>query len=87
MVQKLKNKEVTIKVRGCVDRRKQRNWLSKEYTTLPTVYTKGIMRSCMIVAMEGQYAATSDIPGSFLHTAYYKREIHLNMEREMVTIL
>ena len=83
----LKSDEVTIKGRGCADWRKQRDWLSKEDTSLPTVSTKGIMLLCMIDAMEGQEVATADIPGAFLQTYYYKGDIYIKLEGSMVTLL
>ena len=52
MFLKLKNDEVKIKGRGCTDRRKQSNWLSKEYTSSPTVSIKGLMLSCVVDTME-----------------------------------
>ena len=41
----------------------------------------------MIDTMEGRELATADIPGSFLHTEYYKGDIHIKMEGAMVTLL
>ena len=43
MFLKLKIDEVTIEGRGCADGRKQRDWLSKEDTSSPTVSTEGLM--------------------------------------------
>ena len=48
---KLKSDEVKIKGKGCADRRKQRDWLSKEDTSSPTVSTECIMLSCIIDSM------------------------------------
>ena len=76
---KLNNDDVTIKRRGCANKSKQRNWLSKEDTMPPTMYTKGFMLSCMIGAIEGRDAAPADIPGDFLKTDYYKGDIHIMM--------
>ena len=49
--------------------------------------TEGLMLSCMIDAMEGQEAATADIPWSFLQTDYDKGDIHIKLERAMDTLL
>ena len=65
MFLKPKSDEVTIKGRGCADRRKQRYWISKEDTSSLTVSTEGLMLSCMIDAMEDQEVATDDIPEAF----------------------
>ena len=68
MFLKLNNYKVTIKGRGFTDGRNQRNWISKEDGSLPTLSTKFLMLSCMIDAMEGQDVATVDITGDFLQT-------------------
>ena len=65
--------------RVCADGGKQRNWLSKEDTSSPTVSTEGLMLSCMIDAMEGREVATADIPGDFLQTDYDKGDIHIKL--------
>ena len=59
---KLKIDKVTIKGRGCADRRKQRDWISKEYTPSPNVFTEGLWLSCMIDAMGVREAANTEIP-------------------------
>ena len=87
MFMKLKSDEVTIKGRGCADRRKQQDRLSKEDTPSTTVSTGGLMLSCMIDAMEGRDVATLDIPGAFLQTDYDKGDIHIKLEGAMVTLL
>jgi len=55
-----------IKGRGCADGRKQREYMSKDDTSSPTVCIEALVFSCMIDAMEGRDAATADIPGAFL---------------------
>ena len=83
----IKSYEVTIKGRGCADRRKKRDWISKEDTLSPTVYTEGLMQSCMIDAMEGREVATADSLGAFLQTNYDKGDIHIKLEWAMVNLL
>ena len=87
MFLKLKIDEVTIKGRGCADGRKHRDWLSKEYTSSPTVSTEGLMLSCMIYEMEGREVATADIPGAFMQTDYDKVDIHIKLEGAVVALL
>ena len=79
MFLKLKSDDVTIKGRLFADRRKQQDWLSKDYTSSPTVSTEGIMLSCMIDSMEVQEVATANIPGAFLQTDYNKGDIHIKL--------
>ena len=78
MFLKLKSDEVTIKGRGCVYRRKQQDWLSKEDVLSPTVSTKGIVLSFVIGAME---------VWEFLQTDYDKGDIYIKLEGSMVTLL
>ena len=80
MFLKLKIYEVIIKGRGCSDRRKHQDWLSKEDTSSPTVSTEGLILYFMIGAMEGRYVATADIPGAFLQTNYDKGDIHIKLD-------
>ena len=87
MFLKLKINEVTIKEREFADGRKQRDWISKEDTSSPTVSTAGLMISCMIDAMEGREVETADIPGAFLQTDYDRGDIHIKLEMAMVTLL
>ena len=72
MLPKLKKYYITIKVRGCVDERNQKNWLSKEDTSSPTVSTDGLMLSCTIGTMESQYVSNAEITVTFLQTDYDK---------------
>ena len=55
-----------IKARGCADGRKQREFISKEKASSPTVATHALMETCLIDAIEGRYVATANIPGAFL---------------------
>ena len=79
MFLKLKKNEVTIKGRGCEDRRKQQDCLSKEDTSSPNVSAEGLMLSCMIDARGGWEVATADIPVAFLQTDYDKGDIHIKL--------
>ena len=65
MFLKLKNGEVTIKGRVCVDGRNKWTWIPKEEIPSPTVPTEFLMMPCMIDAIEGCDAATDEIPGEF----------------------
>ena len=53
----------------------------------PTMSTEDLMISCMIGAMEGWELSTSEIKGAFLQTEYDKRDIHTNLEEDMVILL
>ena len=87
MFLKLKIDEVTINGRVCADGRKHQNCLSREDMSSPTVYTEGLMLSCMIDSMEGREVATKDISGAFLQTDYNKGGIYIKLEGAMVILL
>jgi hypothetical protein len=57
-----------IKGRGCPDRRPQRNYMTKEDTSSPTVATEALILSCIIDATKNQDVATCDIPGAFVQS-------------------
>jgi hypothetical protein len=58
----------TIKGRGCADGRPQRDYMSKEDTSSPTVATEALILSCLIDAIEKRDVATCDIPGAFMQS-------------------
>ena len=49
--------------------------------------TEGLMVSWMIDVIKGQDVETTYIPWYFLQTDYHKRDIQINMEGWMVTLL
>ena len=55
-----------MKGRGCADGRPQREYITKEESSLPTVSLYALMGSCLIDAMDGKKVITVDIPGAFL---------------------
>jgi hypothetical protein len=73
-----------IKGRGCADGRKQREYMTKEETSSPTVAIESVMLSCMIDAHEGRNVATADIPGAFMQT-YMEGTVHMMLEGKMAT--
>ena len=79
MFLKLKNYEVVIKLIGWADGIKEWNRIYKDDTLSLTMFIEGLVLLLIIDAMEGQDAATADIPGDFLQTEYEKGEIHIKM--------
>jgi hypothetical protein len=55
-----------IKARGCADGRPQREYISKDESSSPTVSIYALMTSCLMDAIEERKVATCDIPGAFL---------------------
>jgi hypothetical protein len=58
----------TIKGRGCADGRNQRDYMTKQETSAPTVATEALILTCVIDAIEGRDVATCDIPGAFMQS-------------------
>jgi hypothetical protein len=58
----------TIRGRGCADGRPQRDYMSKQETSSPTVATEALMLSCVMDAAEGRDVTTCDIPGVFMQS-------------------
>ena len=67
MFMKLRIDKFTIKGRGCTNGRKQRDWISKEDTSSPTVPTEGLMLSYVTDEMKVREVATANTPRAFLH--------------------
>ena len=59
-----------IKARGCADGRPQREYITKEESSSPTVATNALLAMCLICAIEEHEIAVCDIPGAYL-TAYW----------------
>ena len=87
MLLKLDSDDVTIKGIGFIYGRKHHNWLSKNDTSYPKVYTNGLLLACMIDAVEFLDVETAGITGSFLKTSYDKRDIHIKTEEAMVILI
>ena len=75
-----------IKGRGCADGRKQREFISREEASSPTVLTHALMATCLIDAIEGRGVATADIPGAFLQ-ATMDDDVYIKFEGKMVEVL
>jgi hypothetical protein len=57
-----------IKGRTVAGGNKQRDYISKEDASSPTVATEALLLSCIIDAEEGRDVAVVDIPNAFVHT-------------------
>jgi hypothetical protein len=75
-----------IKGRGCADGRKQRETMSKEEVSSPTVAIESVMISCTIDAHEERDVATVDIPGAFMQ-ADMEGTVHLRIDGAMAELL
>jgi hypothetical protein len=77
-----------IKARGCADGRPQREYISKDESSSPTVSIYALMTSCLMDAIEGRKVATCDIPGAFLQADWpEERDCYLKFEGAMVSMI
>ena len=73
MFLKLK-RDQNIKGRAVAVGNKQRDFISKEEASSPTVFIKAVLLSCVIDAQEHRDVATIDIPNAFIQTRVDKIE-------------
>ena len=59
-----------IKARGCADGRPQREYITKEESSSPTVSLYALMASCLMDAIDNRKVITCDIPGAFLQAEW-----------------
>jgi hypothetical protein len=77
-----------IKARGCADGRPQREYISKDESSSPTVSIYALMTSCLMDAIEERKVATCDIPGAFLQADWpADRDCYLKFEGAMVSMI
>ena len=55
-----------MKGRGCADGRPQRDYITKEESSSPTVSLSVLMGSCVMDALDDRKVITADISGAFL---------------------
>ena len=71
----------------CADGRNQREYLTKDYISAPTVETEALFLMCIIDAVEHQEVATVEIPGEFMQSDMEGETVLTKMEGKMVYIL
>ena len=77
-----------IKARGCADGRPQREYITKEESSSPTVSIYALFASCVIDAIESRAVITCDIPGAFLQADYPEGEdCYIRFEGTMVKLI
>jgi hypothetical protein len=78
----------TVKARGCADGRPQREYISKDDSSSPTVSIYALMASCLMDAIDEQKGVTCDIPGAFLQADWpADQDCYLNFENVMVDMI
>ena len=76
-----------IKVRACANGSKQRQWMTKEDTSSPTVSLPAVLATAVIDAYEGREVAVIDIPNAFVQTENVGEVVHMKIRGEMALIL
>ena len=78
-----------LKGRGCADGRPQREYITKEESSSPTVALYALMASCVMDAIDRRKVVTIDIPGAFLQGDWPGEEHpgHLKFVGIMVELL
>jgi hypothetical protein len=78
-----------IKGRGCADGRSQREFISKDEASSPTVNLHALFLTCIQDSLEGRDVATVDIPGAFLQTVMPPHEdpVHIKLTGRMARML
>ena len=76
----------TIKGRGCADGRPQREYMTKQETSSPTVATEAFILTCVIDAIEGRDVANCDIPGALMQSDM-KGKVIMKLEGVMAEVI
>ena len=77
-----------LKGRTCADGRPQRCYITKEYTSLLTIYLEYFITNLIIDAHEGIDVEVFDVPGAYLNADMPEDKfIILNIEGEFVDIM
>ena len=78
-----------IKAQGCADGRPQREYISKDESSSPTVSNYALMCSCLMSAIERQHVVTCDITGAFLQTNWPDEldDCYIHFETLMVKMI
>jgi hypothetical protein len=77
-----------IKARGCADGRPQRDFISRDEASSPTVSLYAIILTALVDAIERRHVVTCDIPGAFLQTDMPKGEnVYIRITGSMAELL
>lgn len=76
-----------VKARTCANGSKQREWMSKEDTSSPTVNLQSIFLTCAIEAHEDCEVAIVDIPNAFPQTPHEGEKVIMKIRGELALLL
>jgi hypothetical protein len=77
-----------IKARGCADGRPQREYITKDQSSSPTVPNNALFATCLVDAIEKRAVAICNIPGAFLQANWPENEpCYIRFEGIMVDMI
>lgn len=77
-----------LKAHGCANRQPQREYVSKDNSSSPTISIYTLMAKCVMSAMEEWKVVTCDVPGSFLQSDWLDdNDCYIKFEGMMVKML
>ena len=76
-----------IKARACANGSKQREWMSREESSSPTVSLPAVVLTSVIDAHEGREVAIIDIPNAFVQTENSGEIVFMKIRGELAKIL
>jgi hypothetical protein len=77
-----------IKARGCADGRPQREYITKDQSSSPTVANNALFDTCLVDAIEKRTVAICNIPGAFLQADWPQDEpCYIRFEGIMVDMI
>jgi hypothetical protein len=83
-----KKRDGTVKARGCADGRPQREYITKDESSSPTVSIYALMASCLMDAIDDRKVVTCDIPGAILQADWpVKQDCYLKFEIVMMDMI
>jgi hypothetical protein len=83
-----RKRDGTVKTRGCADGRPQREYISKDDSSSPTVSIYALMASCLMDAIDERKVVTCDILGAFLQFDWpADQDCYLKFENVMVDMI
>jgi hypothetical protein len=82
-----RKRDGSVKARGCADGWPQREYISKDDSSFPTVSIYALMASCLMDAID-ERKVTCDIPGAFLQADWpADQDCYLKFENVMVDMI
>lgn len=76
-----------IKGRSIADGSKQREWMTQEDTSSPTVSLQSIFITCGIEAKEGRDVAITDIPNAYVQTPHTGETVIMKVKGQLTSLL